>query len=240
MRAEDEKWAESLTADAEALEAAIKREERRGRMLRGMEVSEVQQVLTTNSHIFSRVIHARKKLIDLLDTRGRMTGGSGGAGSGSGGSGGTAHYVIKHRQEGHIPDNLVTMYEALWIKTYGSGAGYIGDPNSLTPDKAGGNQMKMGGSGERVHRGVAKAGKSGNAARKTIIKDERAFEFKRKMDKRMRRMASEIEEWIRSSKVMGVEVAEGGSGEVSVPRCEGCQSFVDREWRFCARCGVRR
>lgn len=230
MRAEDEKWAESLTADAEALEAAIKREERRGRMLRAMEVSEVQQVLTTNSHIFSRVIHARKKLIDLLDTRGRMTGGSGG----------TAHYVIKHKQEGHIPDNLVTMYEALWIKTYGSGAGYIGDPNSLTPDKAGGNQMKMSGSNERVHRGVAKAGKSGNAARKTIIKDERAFEFKRKMDKRMRRMATEIEEWIRSSKVMGVEVAESGSCEVSVPRCEGCQSFVDREWRFCARCGVRR
>ena len=240
MRAEDEKWAESLTADAEALEAAIKREERRGRMLRAMEVSEVQQVLTTNSHIFSRVIHARKKLIDLLDTRGRMTGGSGGVGSGSGGGGGTAHYVIKHRQEGHIPDNLVTMYEALWIKTYGSGAGYIGDPNSLTPDKAGGNQMKMSGSNERVHRGVAKAGKSGNAARKTIIKDERAFEFKRKMDKRMRRMATEIEDWIRSSKVMGVEVAEGGSGEVSVPRCECCQSFVDREWRFCARCGVRR
>lgn len=234
MRAEDEKWAESLTADAEALEAAIKREERRGRMLRAMEVSEVQQVLTTNSHIFSRVIHARKRLIDLLDTKGRITGGSGG-------SGGTAHYVIKHKQEGHIPDNLVMMYEALWIKTYGSGAGYIGDPNSLTPDKAGGNQMKMAGSDERVHRGVAKSGRAGsNAARKTIIKDERAFEFKRKMDKRMRRMASEIEEWIRSSKVMGVDVTEGGSGEVSVPRCEGCQSFVDREWRFCARCGVRR
>ena len=234
MRAE-EKWAESLTADAEALEAAIKREERRGRMLRAMEVSEVQQVLTSNSHIFSRVIHARKKLLDLLDTRGKVVAGGGGGGRG------TSHYVIKHKQEGHIPENLVTMYEALWVKTYGSAAGYIGDPNSLTPEKAGGNQMKMGGSDERVHRGVArsKAG-GGNAARKAIIKDERAFEFKRKMDKRMRRMASEIEEWIRSSKVMGVDVIEGGSGEVSVPRCEGCQSFVDREWRFCARCGVRR
>lgn len=225
---ETDKWAESLTADAEALEAAVRREERRARSLRAMEVSEVQQVLTNNSHIFSRVIHARKKLLDLLDSRGK-------------GAGGTAHYAIKHRQEGHIPENLVTMYEALWIKTYGSSAGYIGDPNSLTPAKAGGNQMKMGGSNERVHRGVAKGGRAGgNASRKTIIKDERAFEFKRKMDKRMRRMAVEIEEWIKSSKVMGVDVVEGESGEVTVPRCERCQSFIDREWRFCARCGVRR
>ena len=147
--------------------------------------------------------------------------------------------VVRHRQEGHIPDGLVTAYEALWIKTYGSGAGYIGDPNALVPQGAGGNQMKMSGSDERVHRGVAKGKPGGNASRMSIIKDEKAFNFKRKIDKRMRRLASEIDEWMRSTKVAGVDISEGAGGEVSggAPRCGGCHKFIDREWRFCASCG---
>lgn len=223
-----EDWEFELTRDAEALELAIKREERRKRILRSKEVTEVQRVLEEHSQPFARVIQARKKLA-LLCTGMKNSDGGGG---GNGGRG----MVVRHRQEGHIPDGLVTAYEALWIKTYGSGAGYIGDPNSLTPDKAGGNQMKMSGSDERVHRGVAKGRAGGNASRKSIIKDERAFNFKRKIDKRMRRLASEIDEWMRSTKVAGVEVGEGGAGD-GAPRCGGCHKFIDREWRFCASCG---
>ena len=225
-----EDWELELTRDAEALEWAIKREERRKRILRGKEVSEVQRVLEEHSQPFARVIQARKKLAVLC---------AGMKNSDGGGSGGGRGMVVRHRQEGHIPDGLVTAYEALWIKTYGSGAGYIGDPNSLTPDKAGGNQMKMSGSDERVHRGVAKGKPGGNASRRSIIKDEKAFNFKRKIDKRMRRLASEIDEWMRSTKVAGVDISEA-QGEVSgggAPRCGGCHKFIDREWRFCASCG---
>lgn len=223
-------WEAELTRDAEALEEAIKREARRKRTLRALEVEEVQRILEGYSHVFARVIQARRKLAGLL------AGAGGSVGSGGGGDGSTANYVVRHRQEGHVDEKLVTAYEALWIKTYGSGAGYIGDPNALVPSGAGGNQFKMGGSGERVYRGVAKGG-GGSGSRRSIIKDEKAFNFKRKMDKRMRRMASEINEFMISSKVSGIEVVEAGSK--GAPRCAGCKCFVDREWRFCASCGAR-
>src|SRR5699024_7324341 len=155
-------WELELTLDAEALEMAIKREERRKRILKGKEVAEVQRVLEEHSQPFARVIQARKKLAVLCAGL-KNSGGGGFGGGGVGGSGEARGVVVRHRQEGHIPDGLVTAYEALWIKTYGSGAGYIGDPNSLTPQGAGGNQMKMGRSDERVYRGVAKSkGPGGN------------------------------------------------------------------------------
>lgn len=232
-------WQAELEADAEALEGAIRREARRMRLFKALEVVEVQKVLDQHSMAFARVIRARKKLLELIDRRGRE--GSGGGGSGGGGG----NYVVRHRQEGHVDEKLVTAYEALWIKTYGSGAGYIGDPNALVPTGAGGNQSKMSGSGERVYRGVAKSKGGGlGASRRSIIKDERAFDFKRKMDKRMRRMASEIDEWLRSTNVSGVDIKTGGRGrggerEGSV-RCGDCQCFVERDWRFCARCGAPR
>src|SRR5699024_1731530 len=143
-------WELELTLDAEALEMAIKREERRKRILKGKEVAEVQRVLEEHSQPFARVIQARKKLAVLCAGL-KNSGGGGFGGGGVGGSGEARGVVVRHRQEGHIPDGLVTAYEALWIKTYGSGAGYIGDPNSLTPQGAGGNQMKMGRSDERVY-----------------------------------------------------------------------------------------
>lgn len=222
-------WEAELTRDAEALEEAIKREARRKRMLRALEVEEVQRILESHPRAFARVIQGRKKLVSILAGVGERVGGEG-----------TANYVVRHRQEGHVDEKLVTAYEALWIKTYGSGAGYIGDPNALVPSGAGGNQFKMGGSGERVYRGVAKGG-GGSGSRRSIIKDEKAFNFKRKMDKRMRRMASEINEFMISSKVSGIEIVEagGGVGGRGAPRCAGCKCFVDREWRFCASCGVR-
>lgn len=218
-------WDEELTRDAEALEVAIRREERRKRVLKGFEVEEVQWILAEYPRAFARVIQGRKKLVSIL------------AGERVGGGDGTANYVVRHRQEGHVDEKLVTAYEALWIKTYGSGAGYIGDPNALVPQGAGGNQFKMGNSGERVYRGVAKGG-GGSGSRRSIIKDEKAFNFKRKMDKRMRRMAAEINEFMVSSKVSGAgrELVEAGGG---APCCSGCKRFIERGWRFCASCGMR-
>lgn len=221
-------WDESLRRDAEALEEAVKREERRRRIFKSMEVSEVQQVLEIYATKFSRVIQSRKRLLALLDS-GRAEKSAGG------------NYVVKHRQEGHVDERLVTAYEALWIKTYGSGAGYIGDPNALTPVGAGGNQMKMADSGERVYRGVAKGGAVAGRSRRSIIKDEHAFNFKRKIDKRMRRLATEIDEYMRTVRIPGGGGGEGSEGEESsVARCMGCQCFMEDSWRFCARCGNRR
>src|SRR5699024_5837749 len=148
-----EDWELELTRDAEALELAIKREERRKRILRSKEVTEVQRVLEEHSQPFARVIQARKKLALLCAGMKNSDGGEGG----NGGRG----MVVRHRQEGHIPDGLVTAYEALWIKTYGSGAGYIGDPNSLTPDKAGGMQMQRARGDERRRGGGADGGGGG-------------------------------------------------------------------------------
>lgn len=229
-------WDESLRRDAEALEEAVKREERRRRIFKSMEVSEVQQVLEIYATKFSRVIQSRKRLLALLDS-GRAEKSAGGG-----------NYVVKHRQEGHVDERLVTAYEALWIKTYGSGAGYIGDPNALTPVGAGGNQMKMADSGERVYRGVAKGGAAAGRSRRSIIKDEHAFNFKRKIDKRMRRLATEIDEYMRTVRIPGGSGSGPGGGggegsegeESSVARCMGCQCFMEDSWRFCARCGNRR
>lgn len=234
-------WEQELKEDAEALRGAVKREEKRKRKLRAMEVNEVQALMREHSAEFGAVLAARRRLIELLGRSGTRAGGGGTDGSvggeGRGREGG--NYVVRHRQEGHIPENLVTAYEALWILSYGSGAGYIGDPNALVPTGAGGNQSKMKSSDERVYRGVAKGGGKGRGSTRSVIRDERAFEFKRKMDKRMRRMASEIDEWLKVKKLAdkGVEDMEGLDGVSGAAVCDGCKRYMERDWKYCARCG---
>src|SRR5699024_12656064 len=126
----------------EALEMAIKREERRKRILKGKEVAEVQRVLEEHSQPFARVIQARKKL--ALRCAGMKSSDGGRVGSGGAGGSGGRGMVVRQRQEGHIPDGLVTADEARWIKTYGAGAGCVGDADSLTGQGGGGNQRKIG------------------------------------------------------------------------------------------------
>lgn len=224
------KWADDLGVDADALEEAVRREERRGRALRSMAVEDVQILMQEESSAFARVLQARRKLKALLD-------GKGTSGTGVGGSGGAGERYVKHRQEGHIPEALVTAYEALWLKTYGSEASVIGDP-SVIRGIGKGNTYRTGTSGEKVARGGARGSKDRGGARKSIIKHELAFHFKRKMDKRMRRLAKEIEEWLVEESKGRVGAGGVGGVEVSAARCARCFCFMERDWRYCARCGA--
>src|SRR5690625_7220945 len=94
-----EDWEFELTRDAEALELAIKREERRKRILRSKEVTEGQRVLEEHSQPVARVIQARKKLAWLCTGLNNSDGG----GRSAGGRG----MVVRESQEGHIPERGV-------------------------------------------------------------------------------------------------------------------------------------
>src|SRR5690625_7830761 len=103
-----EDWELELTRDAEALELAIKREERRKRILRSKEVTEVQRVLEEHSQPFARVIQARKKL--AMQCTG-MNNSDGGGGSRSG-----RRMDNRKRQEGDNTEWQENAHEALQIK----------------------------------------------------------------------------------------------------------------------------
>lgn len=233
-------WAAAIEEDARLMASLVRRERIRLAKLRELDPEELEKLMASHPQEFGLLRLRRKALKDAL--------GVGGADrNGGGGAVGSGEKVVRHKQEGHIPDNLVTAYEALWVKTYGSDAAFMGDPNALTKiegkgeSKRGvvgkGNPMRMKDSSERVYRSGATPPK-GRGSGKSIIKDESAFEFKRKMDKRMRRMASEIDQWIRKGKLVEVKRDTVSDGEGSGHKCPGCKRYAEVDWRFCARCGM--
>lgn len=223
-------WAQELEDDARVMASLTRRERVRQARLRELDTTEdLQALMNLHPHEFAKLRLKRRALLEQMLGKGweeRLKGKAPGQDTLS----------IKHRQEGHIPEALVTAYDVLWVKSYGTDAAFIGDPNSLTRGVGGkavgkGNQMRMSSSDEKLARAGASGKGGGAGSRKSIIKDERAFEFKRKMDKRMRRMAVEIDHWLRFSAPMD-------KGSEDSLKCSGCKRYCERDWRFCARCGA--
>lgn len=214
-------WAHELLEDVKALKYASERDKRRRRRLNQLEVSDIQVLMARFPDEFAKLRLVRNDLRECLNDGARMGGGN---------SSSSSPRAVIHKQEGHVPDPLVQAYEALWIKCYGSEAVVIGDP-SVIRGVGKGNQMRMKDSDERVTRSGANGGGDRGGSRRSIIKDERTFEFKRKIDKRIRRLAKEIDSYMR-----GMRAGEDEEGR----RCWSCQKFMEEGWIFCPACGCRR
>lgn len=156
-------------------------------------------------------------------------------------SGGVGYNQIAKEVLFFLPSGFLTAYEQLWYRGLaGKDDGGVGARGAATAEQA-----RVGKASGKGLQGL------GGAKRKTykkywVIADERSLELKDRIDKRLRSMAREMEEFL-----AGVEVGEarggragggsGGSGGSGGQRralgCAGCGRMVAIGWRFCAGCG---
>lgn len=111
------------------------------------------------------------------------------------------------RDVDHLPSELHEAYELLWDRTY--------------------ERVASGGSG-----GGGKDVRKGGVAKRPVIRDHAAFDMKRKVDKRLRRLAGEVRGYLSSGK--------GNAEPGWIAKCSGCGRVVDIGWRYCSWCGLSR
>lgn len=124
------------------------------------------------------------------------------------------------------PAPFLEAYELLYVETYGSGAIVQDDTHIHGTGKAQRGRVK---STDVETRGGAVQKKKLSASQKNVIKSQRAFNEKTKIDKRLRKMGKEIFEYLNK--------------EYSNPtdwymRCSKCKKHAEDEWTFCPRDGA--
>ena len=132
--------------------------------------------------------------------------------------------TVRELGEGNLmPDALVDAYEFLHTQVFGgarvppeAGVGEIGPAEQWLVKSDG-----------QKRRGPAKRGKQYSASVRGVIRDERALELKKRVDKRLRKMARDIyREW------KGLEEEEQA-------KCFSCHKLAESGWKWCPRCGDR-
>lgn len=133
---------------------------------------------------------------------------------------------------GFLPKKFVVCYEGLLDKAYGERR--LDASGSMGGDKGEGRVKARKTSGRTSSSSVDKTlaasggGKDRNRA-EIAFKNERAVDFRRLVDRRLRRIARDIEEFF-----------AGDDGELrsGKRRCNGrCRKIGDSDWIYCARCG---
>jgi hypothetical protein len=131
-----------------------------------------------------------------------------------------------------LPEQFTSAYEALWAMCYNSGGGMDGQNGGGDIGRADGRavgqwRVKSGevtSVGTVAPQSVKQVGKTARTMR-----DERAFKFKTKIDKRLRLMAREILASLDANGLLA-----------SVPRvrvCSGrCKKIGEAEWLYCPFC----
>lgn len=123
------------------------------------------------------------------------------------------------------PQAFMEAYELLYIETFGSGAIVQDDNHIHGSGKAQRGRVK---STDVETRGGAIQKKKLSASQKNVIKSQRAFNEKTKIDKRLRKMGKEILEYLNR---------EAQTQQKFYMRCSKCKKHAEDNWEFCPRCG---
>ena len=123
------------------------------------------------------------------------------------------------------PAAFLEAYELLYVETYGSGAIVQDDNHIHGTGKAQRGRTK---SSDVETRGGAIQKKKLSASQKNVIKNQRAFNEKTRIDKRLRKMGKEIFEYLSK---------EAQTQAKFYMRCTKCKKHAEDEWKFCPRCG---
>lgn len=127
-----------------------------------------------------------------------------------------------------IPRALQEAYSLLTHRAYGSDpAVSVGDANVIRGiGKAKARTSTS--SPEGVGGGAPAATKKFGQSRRSVIRDRKAYEIKIRVDRRLRRLAVEIQEHL-----------NGGQVETTVNVCSHCNRIGEGDWRYCPNCGGR-
>lgn len=123
------------------------------------------------------------------------------------------------------PAAFLEAYELLYVETYGSGAIFQDDNAIHGAGKAQRGRTK---SDAVETRGGAVQKKKLSASQKNVIKSQRAFNEKTRIDKRLRKMGKEIFEYLNKEQNNKIDF---------YMRCAKCKKHAEDEWQFCPRCG---
>jgi hypothetical protein len=126
-----------------------------------------------------------------------------------------------------LPAALIEAYEQLFIRAYGSnGAVSIGDATVI---RGIGRREARTSTGTPEGRGGAAppATKKFGSSRRNTIKDQRAYQLKINIDRRLRRIAREIAE----------DLEDISQRETAVNTCSRCARIGEEEWGWCPHCG---
>ena len=124
-----------------------------------------------------------------------------------------------------LPKILTEAYELLWCESYGTGMISIGDPIGIHGT---GKAFRGRWDSDQVEtRAGATAKKKLSASQKNVIKNPRAYAEKIKIDKRLRQLGRDVEDFL--NKVQ--------KQPTWVMKCTKCRKMGEDDWKFCARCG---
>ena len=137
--------------------------------------------------------------------------------------GASARVVRVDEEKALLPPDLERAYGALCSEALVQpAAAYVGDPI----EKAKGRMVTRTSTGQTETRGGAKGSRKSGGS-KDFIRSEAAFNFKSKVDRKLRKLAREIKVWLQDS-----------PGERDdVRRCTVCRKFGEPEWLYCPRDG---
>ena len=124
------------------------------------------------------------------------------------------------------PAPFLEAYQLLHDETYGSGAIFQDDTQIHGTGKAQRGRVR---SDEVETRGGAIQKKKLSASQKNVIKSQRAFNEKTKIDKRLRKIGKEIYDWLNKEKAQKPEYWT---------RCSKCKKHTEDDWQYCPRCGA--
>lgn len=123
------------------------------------------------------------------------------------------------------PAPFLDAYQLLHDEVYGTGAVFQDDNAIHGLGKAHRGRT----SSDQVEtRGGAVQKKKLSASQKNVIKSQRAFNEKTKIDKRLRKIGKEIYDFINKERAIAHDW---------YVRCSKCKKHMDDEWLYCPRCG---
>jgi hypothetical protein len=127
----------------------------------------------------------------------------------------------------YLPDGFLFRYELLWLRAYGAAGGAgekVADPDAAV---VGTKRVTRVSTGQTETRGGAHAGhRMPGVGTKVIVRDDRAFRIKQRVDRKLRALAREI----------GVYLSDdGGVERAGVRRCTRptCRKWAEESWTFC-------
>ena len=123
------------------------------------------------------------------------------------------------------PKAFLEAYELLFVEVFGSGAIVQDDTHIHGSGKA---KRGRTASDQVETRGGAIQKKKLSASQKNVIKSQRAFNEKTKIDKRLRKLGKEIYEWLSKEQTAPTEF---------YLRCGKCKKHAEDDWLHCPRCG---
>ena len=138
--------------------------------------------------------------------------------------------LIAAHRDGQLPEKMREAYELLYCRSYGTGALYLGDVNAEKVESANSSWAVKGGA-KAPHRSGATRGKSPTAHKRNIVQDAAAYDFKRRVDKKLSRIATEIRQWLAGEQSMFADARR--------LTCPKCGRIADISWKVCPIDGHR-